>query len=388
MLRYSHRFATIAIVHYICYIYYVVNNGDIVNNKPNLVANAARVFREIFAGIEETRVDAKYAPHTSLRLAAAMREPRYDLILEVQFGKAKIRLAVEARTRITPQTALMNWPRRPSSSTGPIPVVYAPVISARIAEILRQQQIGYADGVGNCWLVSAPQRLLIERTGFQADRRKTPAAVDLFSPKSSRIVRALLSRPLEGWQVRQLAEHPDVEVSAGLVVKVKRGLLAEGYAVEHERRLYLRDPVGLLNAWSRGYSGPAERTALYFRGETYEAERAVAGWCARQGLRHALAGFSAGWRLAPKVRYHVASVYLEDRGFDPPLVNEMLSQLGGKRVDTGPNLFLWRPYDRSVFAGSGPVGGEPSPATSVVQTFLDLKREAGRGEDASRKSSV
>ena len=98
----------------------------------------------------------------------------------------------------------------------------------------------------------------------------------------------------------QLAEHPDVDVSAGLVSKVKHSLVEEGYAMEHQRLVYLRDPVGLLENWAKRYAGPAEQVPLYFRGDAEAAEEAVARWCQANDLRYALAGFSAAWRLAPK----------------------------------------------------------------------------------------
>jgi hypothetical protein len=252
-----------------------------------------------------------------------------------------------------------------------------------VAEVLREQGIGCADRAGNCWLRSPRHRLLIERRGFETGRQPTKPAADPFAVRSSRIVRAMLSRPAEGWQVRQLAGHPDVQVSVGLAVKVKRALLQEGYAVEHQRLLYLRDPEGLLNAWTQKYPGPVEQVPLYFRGETAVAEQTVSGWCRDNGLIHALAGFSAGWRLAPEVRYGVGAIFVEERAFDQLLLDRLAAQSGGKRADTGPTLYLWRPYDWSVFAGSEESGRAQPPVTSALQTYLDLKRTPGRGEEAA-----
>ena len=81
----------------------------------------------------------------------------------------------------------------------------------------------YADRAGNCWLCSLHDHLLLERQGFRTERQSTPAAANPFSTKSTRIVRALLCRPTKGWRVRELADHPEVQVSAGLVVKVSHG---------------------------------------------------------------------------------------------------------------------------------------------------------------------
>ena len=259
---------------------------------------------------------------------------------------------------------------------------------ALAASLVREE--GLADKVG--WHTGLLWRSAGIRSGKvpRADRRGRCAArhlpqgtADPFSPKSSRIVRAMLSGPAKGWKVRELADHVDVKVSPGLVVKIKRTLVQESYAVEREGLLILRDPVGLLENWARNYPGPAEQVPMYFLGDAGAAEEAVAGWCVANSLEFALAGFSAAWRLAPEVRYSVAAVYVEDRGFDPEVLGRLGKYKGGKRVETGANLLLWRPFDRSVLAGSRGKDATALPVTSAIQTYLDLKRLAGRGEEAA-----
>lgn len=307
-----------------------------------------------------------------------------DVIVEAASHQAKFRFGVAARTRITPQTALTVCQELGKLPADMIRVLYAPVISDRVAEIARQEGVGTIDGAGNFRLVNQDPPLFLERRGCKSERLPTAPAVDLFATKSSRIVRAMLSRPLEGWQVRQLAEHPDVQVSPGLVVKVKRALVEEGYAIDHLRRLYLRDGVGLLNAWADRYSGPMKQIALYVRGDAQKAEETISRWCESRKLRYALAGFSAAWRLAPEVRYLVAAAYVEDRGFAPELLQEMARDYGAKQVESGATLTLWRPFDASVFADSEPNHADSPPVTSPLQTYLDLRRTAGRGEDAAK----
>jgi hypothetical protein len=225
--------------------------------------------------------------------------------------------------------------------------------------------------------------LLIDRHGYKSSARPPKGIVDLFSPKSSRIVRAMLAQPAKGWQVRELATHPDIEVSVGLAAKVKQTLIEESYAIEHERQLYLRDPVGLLDNWTKNYSGPAEQMPMFFRGNTEEAEQAVAQWCQDNDIAFALGSLSAAWRLAPEVRYNVAVVYVEDHGFNREMFSKLESYQGGKPVETGANLLLWRPFDRSVLIGIQRESGNGLPITSAIQTYLDLKRLGGRGEEAA-----
>jgi hypothetical protein len=362
----------------------MMNAVNIMRDRE-LEREAERVLRGILEGFPDLQVEA-----------SGDSVPDAGCDLAVKADRGRIQLCVQVKSRVTPQTALAVRERFRGLPQRMIPVIFAPTISPRVAEVLRGQGIGYADRGGNCWLRSVRDHLLIERQGFRTERQTTPPAADPFAAKSSRIVRAILSRPTAGWQVRALAEQPDVRVSPGLVVKVKRALLEEGYAVERERLLYLRDPVGLLNAWSQNYPGPAEEFPLYFRGDAGAAEQAVSRWCRDNALHYALAGFSAAWRLAAEVRYSVGAVYVEGRGFDLKLLDQLRVEYGGKRVDSGANLHLWRPFDRSVFAGrmqaafddsgssSEVQAAESSPwVTSPLQAWLDLKRSGGRGEDAA-----
>jgi hypothetical protein len=310
------------------------------------------------------------------------RAPERDLVIRMTSAQVEFRLAIDVKARVTPQTAISVCERMRRLPSDLIPVIYAPVISPRVAGILEQFGVGFIDQAGNCRLRSARHGLLIDRRGYKPTARPAKGTADPFSPKSSRIVRALLTRPGKGWKIRELAEHSDIQVSVGLVSKVKQALVEEGYAVEHERRLYLRDPIGLLENWAKKYPGPQQQLPMYFRGNAEAAEEAVANWCRDNRIEHALAGFSAAWRLAPEVRYNVAAVYVGSHGFDREMLDRLGSYQGGKPVETGANLLLWRPYDRSALAG-GAKNDTGEPVTSAIQTYLDLKRMAGRGEEAA-----
>jgi hypothetical protein len=347
-----------------------------VNSDRSADPAVERVLRSILDSVGDFKVAANYQPRVG--------NVRPDILIEAKTRGTAYRFAIEARSRITPQTAIALCDEiRRLANRRFIPVIYAPVISPRVAEIARQREVGYIDRAGNCWLRSPQGGLLIERQGLQGERRLPRTTADLFSPKSSRIVRLMLSQPTKGWQVRELAEHEDVQVSPGLAVKIKRTLLEEGYALVHQRLLYLRDPLALLKLWSMKYAGPADQLSLYVRGDTATVEKTVDQWCHQNKLTHALAGLSAAWRLAPETRYNVTAVYVEDRGFEDQLLTSLDVRYGGKQVDSGANVQLWRPFDQSVFAGIDNSQKGSMPVTSPIQTYLDSKLAAGRGEEAA-----
>jgi len=346
-----------------------------VNGERQLVRDARCALQRVFNGLggfvfrDKTKADAGDAGCDAILLATS--------------AEAKLVIGIDARSRVTPQTVMSVCERLQRLPSNMIGVVYAPVISPRVAEVLDRSGVGHVDEAGNCRMRSARHRLLIDRRGRNAPPRFPQGTANPFSPKSSRMVRVMLSEPAKGWKVRELAEHPDVKVSPGLVIKVKRTLVEESYAVERSNLLFLHDPVGLLENWVQSYAGPAEQIPMYFLGDTEAAEEAVASWCRANDLEYALAGLSAAWRLAPEVRYSVAAVYVEDRGFSSDVLGRLNKYKGGKRVDTGANLLLWRPFDRSVLAGSRSEDSKAPPVTSAIQTFLDLKKLAGRGEEAA-----
>jgi hypothetical protein len=344
-----------------------------VNTERGLVGEANRVIRNILQELPGFRA----YPQSKQRDDAA----GYDLLIRAVSPHAKLRFGVTVRSRITPQTALAMLNTLSAPRQAAIPVIYSPVISPRVIEIIREhgRGVGYVDRAGNCLLLSSDKLFLVNRVGFDAERPRTRSVVDPFSTKSSRIVRALLTYPADCWQTRKLADHPEVQVSPGLAVKVKQSLIHEGYAVERERRLCLRDAAGLLNAWIKQYSGPIEQLPLYVRGDTGAAEKAVSDWCLEEKLHHALAGLSAAWRLAPEVRYSYSSIYVEGQGFESSALERLAARFGAKRVTSGANVFLWKPYDSSVFAFR-----DQAIATSPLQTYLDLCKAAGRSEEAAK----
>ncbi len=292
-------------------------------------------------------------------------------------------LDVKIRERITPQMAedlFRRFRQEPLPEHG-VRIAYAPVISPRVAEIARRHDISFMDYAGNCRIVDRATGLLISRSGIPNEASKSrPKTTDLFAPKSSRIVRAMLHEPRRGWQVSELAEHPDVDVSKGLVSRVTQALTRESYAAVHNRLVYLTQPLALLTAWTGKYPGPAGRRKFYMRGSAADAERVISSWCEASGMVCALAEFSAAWKHAPVVRYSVASLYVAPGALDAPRLESLHRSCGAKEVESGANLMLLTPFDRSVFVQRV---SDPEPTTSPLQTFLDLQSMAGRGSDAA-----
>ena len=303
-----------------------------------------------------------------------------DLAIEVvpTTGGRAIRLVVEAKERVSPLLAIGILERMAESSAKGMPILCSRVVSQRVAELCRSQGVGYLDEAGNCRL-SAPG-FFLEVEGRKPVRTTKQAEVDPFALKSSRIARALLGSPKRGWQLQELAD--EAQVSLGLVAKVKGALLEQAFVEERDRRLHLRDPKGLLEAWASAYKSSGERSPVYVMQKAGEAERSIARWCAKNAVRFALTELAGAWRLAPSVRYQQSTIYVEGKD-DTDVVNDMVQGIGAKRVDTGANVVLAVPEDPFVLYQSRTIDG--IAVVSPLQLYLDLRKQPGRGEEAAQE---
>jgi hypothetical protein len=288
-------------------------------------------------------------------------------------------LLVEVKSRVTPQVALSIFGQMQGWSDRAVPLLCSPRLSPRLRELCKEHGISYLDGAGNC-RIAAPG-LYVERRGLGTVREERPST-DVFAVKTSRIARALLSRPGNGWQVQQLAQWASPGVSLGLASKAKRALIEQGFAVERDRLLHVRSPDDLLNAWAAGYRMNADCIPLYVAGDPPQAEAAIAQWCLSHGIRYALTQFSGVWRAAPAVRYQRSTVCVE------PVEEEAWRNLAqfnhARRVESGANVVLWQTYDPAVFLGERLLGDPPLNTVSALQLYLDLKQLQGRGDEAAR----
>lgn len=293
-------------------------------------------------------------------------------------------LEVKEYKRITPATAesACMTLKRHGEATGSQPVLFASVVSDRTADIATKHGVSWMDYAGNCRLVFPAYSIYVLRSGtINPFGKQLPKVLNVFSPKSSRVVRAMLQEPLRGWQLNELASHPSVRISPGLMSRIKRSLVEGGYAVMQEGQLRLKRPDDLLDDWVNHYRIHKPREySFYMRGELQQVEQQVANWCLKSTSQFALSRFSAAWRLAPEVRYNVASFMVPTIAILAEPLVDFLTNYGARKVDSGANLTLQISDDESYFSNRL---GETIQTTSPLQTYLDLRAMDGRGEEAA-----
>ncbi len=298
-----------------------------------------------------------------------------DFLIQVKKPGGRITLIVEVKKLGQPRTireATNQLLRFKNSLPDSYGVVMAPYISPQAAEICVKEGFGYADLAGNC-LLSFDQ-VFISKEGKENPFAQKRDLRSLYSPKAERVLRVLLSAPGRWWKVQSLAETAGV--SLGQSFNVKKLLIEREWMETSNEGFRLTAPAKLLAEWEQNYdfSRSAVREFYTLR-PIADFERALAEDCERTKTAYALAGFSSAARYAPMVRYQRVMAYVLGD------LDALAQQLELKQVPSGANVNLLSPYDEGVFYGEQTKG--EAKVTSPVQTYLDLRQNKGRGEEAA-----
>jgi hypothetical protein len=315
-----------------------------------------------------------------LKIRGVLADPllfgrRPDFVVQVDAPTGQHNLVVEAKSSGQPRVARQAIDQLRGyceAVPSPYPVFLAPYIADATGRLCEQEGVGYVDLAGNCRLSFG--QVYIEERGRENPYSERRELRSLYSPKSERILRALLTPPRKPWKVEDLAREADV--SLGLVSKVKRILEQREWLDPESRGVRLLNPEAALVEWAGEYRYTRHRAMdFYSLASGGELEEQVVSAAEGGGIRVALTGFSAAVRYAPSVRYQRSMIYCG--GATTAIVN----QLQLKQVPSGANLTLIEPYDDAVFYRVEIRDGVP--VASPVQTFLDLMTQAGRGKEAA-----
>lgn len=250
--------------------------------------------------------------------------------------------------------------------------VGAPYISDDGMEVCKEEQVGCLDVAGNCYLSFGG--IHIEIKGNKNIQPAKRSSKFLFSPKSSRVIRVLLSDVNRWWQVQEIAAEADI--SMGLVSRLKQKLLEEEFAVEQDRRVKVKSPKRLLDVWVENYKYKRNPLKEYYSlDDSAKVVERIAKYCNQQNIPYGLGLFSAASRIAPHVRMNKAFVFVNAN------LDDAAKALSFKPVPSGSNVVLLKPFDAGVLYKSREIDG--LKVVSDVQIYIDLKTYKGRGEEAA-----
>lgn len=300
--------------------------------------------------------------------------PGPDLLIDAEIRGKQIRLVAEARAQGEPRyirlaadqlrDIMAHYP-------GAYPIIVAPYISDPTADLLRRKEVGYFDLAGNALIDAGP--LYIRLAGKPNPKPAQKTLRSLFATKTSRVIRVLLTNPCRTWHLQDLAA--EAVVSIGLASRLKKRLTDLEFLRETTGGISLAKPGDLLDLWAKEYSHRKNEILAYYSPiSPPEVEARLSQFAQPRHIRYGLTMFSGASRVAPSVKYNFAGFYFS--GSTPELEQEL--QL--KPVESGANVWVFRPYDEGVFYGVQTV--DALSVVSNVQLYLDLITDQGkRGEE-------
>ncbi len=300
-----------------------------------------------------------------------------DIVTEILTPKPQ-RLAIQiisegSPRRIREAAYKINEAQKTQYYKSTYAIIVAPRISEAGATICKSANIGYVDHCGSVFLNF--DKIYIEKRDDTSHKKKKRRLQSIYSPKSSRILRVMLTEPYRRWKVEELSRTADV--SLGLVSNVINALGNQEWIEEHTQSGFnLSNPDALLMDWSSQYDYKKNDINSYYSVMSMsEIEAALQSFSKQLNCQFALTLFSGASRIAPYTRFNQVFVYLDTD------ITVASKELGFKQVDSGPNVSLLRPYDNGVFYGTKEYNS--IPIVSPIQLYLDLASYKGRGREAA-----
>jgi hypothetical protein len=338
-------------------------------SEKELHLNAFQSFYSILSKVPF--VTFKYAKAGTRSRAAAE-----DSIVNAFIEDKPVKFILEAKSQGEPRliriaiNQLKDYLKNAKDTYG---ILAAPYLSDASRQICKEAGVGCIDLAGNALI--AVGNIFIDIGGVPNPFPSSRISKSVFSPKSSRVLRVLLSDPAKRWYVEDLSR--EAGISIGLTSRVKQSLLAMEWIREENKSFNLVKPEEVLNQMAGNYSYRKNQAFSYYSMlSEEELEAAVKKECEKRKYRYGLALFSGARKVAPFVRFMRFFSYV-DGG-----IEDIAAALRLKKVESGANVTLLQPYDEGIFYGLQNIRG--TNVVSDIQLYLDLKGYKGRGEEAAQ----
>lgn len=306
---------------------------------------------------------------------------RPDIVLSMNVGDQHWEWLVECRLNGQPRELrgvipLMKSMLAESGKGNSYALFAAPFLSEESRRICAEAGLGYVDLAGNVH-VSFDQ-VFIDVKAQDNPFKEKRSLRSLFSAKSGRVLRVLLTPPLRSWKVKDLRLASGV--SLGEVSNVRKLLMDREWAEVSREGIQIKKPEALLRAWRESYEGVYLSEETFYTplsGEEFDTSLRKALEESSKGAHAVLASYSAARWYAPYVRQGTLYVYADAEG------KEILKRnLGLKPIEAGGNVVVIEPREDDVFTG----GVEVVPGiwcAGLIQTWLDLGVAGERGTEAA-----
>ncbi len=293
----------------------------------------------------------------------------FDFLLRAEADDKAVTFAAQCKVR----PSSVEVPRLLKARL-PFPPLLATIrLTAPLWNQCLEQGLSCVDLNGRLHLRAPGLRVVLDRS-LNRYRPATPEH-DLFSPRSSRLARALLSFPDRVWTQGELAKLTGC--SAGLLSRLLNEHKRHGWVHGQRGDWALLQPGPLLDAWAHADDWRKRVTI-----REYSALEADPGLLARRVAESGAGPLAFTQWFAARHRHQytelpVVSVY-RTRFADAA----EQAALGLREVSQGGRLWIIVPRDDGVFQATRTVDG--LPLACDAQIYLDLMGAGLRGPDAAR----
>jgi hypothetical protein len=361
----------------------------------------AKVERSVVAALRDQK-PVKDLPGVSIKDVRVQPKQPFDVSFELRSGAARVQVLAEVKAAVSPRSLeqIVPWIRRLKSLRDDVSIaVIAPALSPQSQSYCIQNGIDFVDLAGNIF-INVPGKLTLQRSGMRAPGPRptdseTRRTINVFSGRSSRILRVLLENPKQ-WTIseisRELSEESsrfskrfpgaqiDFNISLGSVSKAVSSLEEQLWIRRRGMTVLVPEPQRLLEQWAQKYK---ERYRWRLRSSFQTANPFGADATSiNRGLEpllsgpYALTGAIAVESEAPFVDVDIVDVFLMPDEKSSQL-RELRAQPRAVSLKGGmPALRFIYPYDVGVFMYSRKIDGVPIVAP--VQAYLDLSARGGR----------
>jgi hypothetical protein len=338
------------------------------------------------------KVETRFSEHVASVLAGLLGvgqeavdreppgEPRPDLTLNV----GEVAFVVECKAvgdaanvgSALRQLKAFGTPEGKKRPKTLVPIVAVPFMGETGRRLAAEAGVSWIDLSGNAW-IEAPGRqirILGNKNRFTSSGR--PA--DVFAPKSSRVIRAMLMDPQRAFTQVELAFVSGVD--KGRISRLVPRLDSMGLVLRDGRSIRIKDASLALEAWREAYDlekHDVRRGHVSVRGPQELIDK-IARVSESAGVSWALTGLAAAWQLTQFAMFRLVSLYVHARPSEA-----WLSAIGFREEPRGANVWIVRPVDDGVFQGSSDAGGVS--CVHPLQVYLDLKAHPERAPEAAQE---
>ncbi len=302
-----------------------------------------------------------------------------NIMVKVLTGNKKKNLVVEVKSNGEPrfvERSIYQLKNLTKIKKGIYPVFVAPYISERAREILKSENIGYIDLIGDVYLQF--DSVLVDRISIAERKTEKRLNRGIFASKATRILRAILNDPNKKWKITELANI--CRMSPAGVYFVVNQLEDKGYVSRDEdKSIKLIDSNRLLKNWASNWTVEKSRSNAFFSFARSPEEiiLKLAKATDELNLKYSFTGMAGASIISPFVRYNDVWVYISGD------LNEIVKKLDLRPTSSGANIRIFEPFDDGIFMDFREIRG--INLVGKIQLFVDLFTYPGQGQEQAEK---